>query len=297
MGIYVAKNSEQLGPFDIEALAKAVFGQEISLTDLAWTDGESDWIQLKELASKRAWNLEPQHPPKLPTGAASSMGTAMPPPPPAPVDQWIVRRSGQEYGPYSKQNMRDFVKSGNLLTSDEVRHVESMDFSPLVSILGNQGFDFNAVAVKAGDVFSGVGTRSVDFASTAFKKAGPTGALLLEKIKRKEKIVGGVFIGIVVLLGIVFTLSGGPSTGDIKDGLQRELDEKLNPATSAFGAKTKVSGIKHLECKSADKGGYYCNFEAELEASNTLTGQTATENRPFSARFIKDSKGWSAVLN
>lgn len=295
MGIYVAKNSEQLGPFDIEALAKAVFGQEISLTDLAWTDGESDWIQLKELASKRAWNLEPQHPPKLPTGAASSMGTAMPlPPPPAPVDQWIVRRSGQEYGPYSKQNMRDFVKSGNLLTSDEVRHVESMDYSPLASILGNQGVDLNAVAGKAAEIFTGVGKQSVDFASTAFKKAGPTGAFVQEKIKGKEKIVGGVLVGAVVLIGIAFSLSGGPSAGDIKDALQRQVDDL---GLSRAGVSMKITNVKKLECKSAEKGGYYCQYEVDAEATGPFQQSSGVKHETNSARFVKDSKGWSAVAN
>lgn len=294
MNIYIARNSEQLGPFDIESLRIAISTLAVSLHDHAWTDGENDWLALKDLAEKKSWDLKPQTPPELSASTPPPPLSIVPPPPPALEDKWFVRRSGQEYGPYSKQNMRDFVKSGNLMLSDDVRHIESNDFSPLSSILGSQGVDFHAVAGKAADIVSEVGKQSAELANKVLKNAGPTGEKIQNKIRGKEKIVGGALVAAILLIAAAILFSGGPSAGDIKNALQRQVDDL---GLSRAGVNMKITNVKKLDCKSADKGGYYCQYEVDAEATGPFQEAANVKHETNSARFVKDSKGWSAVMN
>lgn len=59
MEIYIGKNNQQLGPFDIDSIKAKLSSGEISPNDLAWTEGESSWVALSELAEKNKIDLTP----------------------------------------------------------------------------------------------------------------------------------------------------------------------------------------------------------------------------------------------
>lgn len=52
MQIYVAKNGQQLGPFDVAETQRKLASGEVSLDDLAWAEGEAEWVPLSSLAVK-----------------------------------------------------------------------------------------------------------------------------------------------------------------------------------------------------------------------------------------------------
>lgn len=57
MEIFIGKNGEQLGPFDVSDLANAVQSGRIRSTDLAWAAGEDNWVPLHEFAAKKCISL------------------------------------------------------------------------------------------------------------------------------------------------------------------------------------------------------------------------------------------------
>lgn len=57
MEIYIGKNGQQLGPYSKDALIGAYSNGEISLTDMAWSDGEPGWVALSEYAVKKDFGL------------------------------------------------------------------------------------------------------------------------------------------------------------------------------------------------------------------------------------------------
>jgi len=59
MNIHIGKNGQQLGPYETAALITLVKGGEISLTDLAWSEGEPAWLPLSEYAKKKGLVLIP----------------------------------------------------------------------------------------------------------------------------------------------------------------------------------------------------------------------------------------------
>ena len=74
MSIYIGKEGQQLGPYEIEGLLEAFSAGEVALTDLAWSDGEAGWTVLSEYAEKKGIVLK----------IASSESPFPPPPPPLP---------------------------------------------------------------------------------------------------------------------------------------------------------------------------------------------------------------------
>jgi len=49
MGILISKNGQQLGPFSIEEARAMVLAGQLSATDLAWPDGATTWLALKDV--------------------------------------------------------------------------------------------------------------------------------------------------------------------------------------------------------------------------------------------------------
>ena len=62
MKIYIAKNGQQLGPFDEEELTKQITEGTVSYDDLAWVEGMVTWQPLRTITSPPAGG-----PPSLPT--------------------------------------------------------------------------------------------------------------------------------------------------------------------------------------------------------------------------------------
>jgi general secretion pathway protein G len=49
MNIYIHKNGEQLGPFDEFQISEAIKNGQFALDDLAWKEGQSEWVPLRNL--------------------------------------------------------------------------------------------------------------------------------------------------------------------------------------------------------------------------------------------------------
>jgi hypothetical protein len=300
MSIFIGKNGQQLGPYQVAELSSAIAAGTIALSDLAWSEGEAEWIVLSDYAAKKGIALKPAAPVIAPPGpppmvAPPSLKAASPavPPPPPVKDAWFVLRAGQEHGPYTKEAMQQYLADGNLTADDQVRHEDEKDFKPLSSILSKHSVDLNAMAGKAAGIISDLGSKSADMATKAMHNAGPLGEKLKEKAKGKEKLIlGGAAIGVLALL-VFFLLPGGPSSSDLTRAMERQFTDAGMGAGGVLGANTKVSNLKKLGCKSADQGGYYCQFEYDVEIQ--MLGTTQKQHQTGSARFVKDSKGWAAV--
>jgi general secretion pathway protein G len=52
MFIYIHKNEQQLGPFDESNIQEGLNSGQFSIDDLAWKEGLSEWVQLRELLKK-----------------------------------------------------------------------------------------------------------------------------------------------------------------------------------------------------------------------------------------------------
>jgi type II secretion system protein G len=59
MFIYIHKNDQQLGPFDESKIQEGINSGQFTIDDLAWKEGLSEWVQLRELLKK------PETPPPL----------------------------------------------------------------------------------------------------------------------------------------------------------------------------------------------------------------------------------------
>jgi len=67
--IYINRNNKQEGPYSEEEVRRKISNGELSLTDLGWREGLSNWTRLEQLLGTKV-------PPPLPTSAS---------PPPLPV--------------------------------------------------------------------------------------------------------------------------------------------------------------------------------------------------------------------
>lgn len=300
MSIYIGKNGQQLGPYQAADLIDVLTTGEIALSDLAWSEGEAEWIALSDYAAKKGIALKPAtpviappSPPPMVTAPPPKAVSAPVPPPPPVKDAWFVLRAGQEHGPYTKDAMRKYLADGNLTADDQVRHEDEKDYKPLSNVLPKPSVDLNAMAGKAAGIISDLGSKSADMATKAMDNAGPLGAKLKDKAKGKEKLIlGGAGIGVLALL-VLFLLPGGPSSSDLTQAMERQFTDAGMGAGGALGANTKVSNLKKLGCKSADQGGYHCQFEYDVEIQ--MLGTTNKQHQTGSVRFVKDSKGWAAV--
>ena len=66
MKIYIAKNGQQLGPFDEEQLTQKIQQGIVSYDDLAWVEGMSDWRPLRQVIPSASGTPVP--PPVSPSG-------------------------------------------------------------------------------------------------------------------------------------------------------------------------------------------------------------------------------------
>ena len=51
MQIFICKNEQQLGPFDLDGLRDGIGRGLFTLDDFAWQDGCIDWVPLSELVN------------------------------------------------------------------------------------------------------------------------------------------------------------------------------------------------------------------------------------------------------
>lgn len=91
MEIYVARGGQQSGPFPLDEVRRQLAAGELSLEDLGWTEGQSEWVQLRSFPALNATAPTPPlpaapTPPTLPAPtAAASLPAAAAYLPPAPA--------------------------------------------------------------------------------------------------------------------------------------------------------------------------------------------------------------------
>jgi len=75
MNIYIHKNDQQIGPYSETQIAEAVSSGQISLEDLAWKEGLTEWVRLGELMK-----IPPTRPqlPKIPPVEHAGGGNTFP---------------------------------------------------------------------------------------------------------------------------------------------------------------------------------------------------------------------------
>lgn len=130
MRIYVYKDQQQLGPLTIEeALTKERDGS-FQPNDNAWVEGESTWIPLQTLLRR----FGPPPPPAVATPPT-------PPPPSAPQlsaqSRVLIRRNGNEFGPYPVEVARQYLQTGNIHSTDEAKPDGASEWYPVTTILGS----------------------------------------------------------------------------------------------------------------------------------------------------------------
>ena len=294
MNIHVAKDGQLLGSYGIVELNEALSVGKISITDLAWMDGEAEWAELSELATKRKLSLRIESPDLVrppPSPASAPPPPASAPPPPPISDTWFVLRAGQEYGPYTKDAMQQHLKNKKLNADDQVRHEDESTFQPLADVLPRTSVDFKAIVEKIGIVISKLASKSAAIANNLMHNAGPLGKQLIGYTKGNEKIVfGGVGIAGALLLILIF-YPGGPSNGEIKEAIERQFSEKFGENAIHFN----IDNINKSGCKGADQGGHFCQFEYDLKVKDGFLGNDGRKQHvpETTARFYKDSRGWN----
>jgi hypothetical protein len=121
MGIqwFYAKNGQQFGPLNAQALKQLADKGELSPSDLVWKEGmtkgkvASKIVGLFTDTSQGQSTATVSQPPSPPTTTASAYSSAPPPPPIPPV--WHVRTpDGKQYGPLTGSELKDYLKRGTI---------------------------------------------------------------------------------------------------------------------------------------------------------------------------------------
>ena len=105
VGTYlIRRGTDQFGPYSLEQINQYVATGSVLSTDLAWTTGFTDWVSVSSLVAQ------------------------------TPTEGFYVSRNGVVTGPYSQEQIRGFVASGNIAYSDMASKVGSSEWIP-VSVL------------------------------------------------------------------------------------------------------------------------------------------------------------------
>jgi hypothetical protein len=111
MQIYIFKNSQQLGPFTLEQVRCKESSGELLPTDLARLPHEQSWRPLESFTKE-----------SLPaTNGAKNV---------------FIRRGELAFGPYSLEEVKQYVAAGNILHSDEARAGNDESWQHISSLLG-----------------------------------------------------------------------------------------------------------------------------------------------------------------
>jgi hypothetical protein len=87
MDIYVASSTGRLGPLTIGELTTAVQQKQVSLSDLAWRPGNTEWVPLRQMPDVLDAIIPPLPNASLPgTSQAPTPSNQLSPPPPVPCE-------------------------------------------------------------------------------------------------------------------------------------------------------------------------------------------------------------------
>ena len=186
-----------------------------------------------------------------------------------------ILRDGQQFGPYSLEEINAFLADGSLLPSDQAWYEGAPEWIPLTEVPG--------VALLAQPVSSPVATGVVTSGSSGKHKK-----LLIGKHK---KLLIGIAAGVVVLAGGTFAgmhFLGGKKESEKPVGISESneqgvggLDENA-PTTSGAMTFSKVEGIfrkyRCMECHNSKESN---KVEADLDFSFPTTTRAFTSpNQP-----------------
>lgn len=291
MTIFIHRNGEQSGPFSEAEISEKIAAGLLAREDSIWKEGMAAWALAGEALASLFPPLvvpppfqAPAMPPLSPTAAAPQ-----PEPPPAEKDAWWVVRDGKEFGPYTRELLRQYLASGNLVPDDQVRNDEGKDLRRLDTLLPASSIQFDKIAGKAAEIAQKSGEAASQLMDKALKNAGPLGDQVKSKVRGKEKLIGGAVIAALAVLGWIFLSSGEPSAGAMEKA-QEKLVKQQTQALNSIGVEVSITNFKKIECKPADRGGYYCTAEADVSTK----GPTGNNTRHVSEtnRYIKGSDGW-----
>jgi len=101
----IRRGAEQFGPFSLEQIKQYVAAGSVLSSDLAWTIGFTDWIVVSSLVAQ------------------------------TPTEGFYISKDGAVTGPYSQEQIRGFVASGNIAYSDMAAKVGSSEWVPVSALL------------------------------------------------------------------------------------------------------------------------------------------------------------------
>lgn len=215
-------------------------------------------------------------------------------PPPIEKDSWFLVRQDKEYGPYTKEMLKQHLTNGQLGENESVRNEEGKELRPLSSLVTTSQFDLNKVADKANELAHKTGEAASELLDKAIKNAGPIGGQIKEQIRGKEKIVAGGIVAAILVLAAISMSGGEPSSGEMEKAVEKVAREQLK-ALQGVNIDYKILKFKKISCTKADKGGYYCVSEAEIYTSGPMG--SGTQHLSETNYYFKTSDGWSVTKN
>jgi hypothetical protein len=117
MEIYVLRENKQLGPYTLEAVNQYIRDGFLTLDDLAWHEGVSGWTRLAEVAGIKLNSTPASAPPTLKRTAYK-----------------IIGADGREYGPVSRNELREWVKDNRVNSQTLARTEDTTEWKQLSAL-------------------------------------------------------------------------------------------------------------------------------------------------------------------
>ncbi len=135
---YVAVGEGWKGPFSASDLYQKILKQEYTWAHFIWKSGQSEWKRICEIKVFQA--LLPAVPTKKEQGSMTrdikrdTKGEAPPPSPASAGPKWFLNYNKTQYGPFSIQEVKKFLKAGKIHGKVFGWHDGMSDWRPLDQI-------------------------------------------------------------------------------------------------------------------------------------------------------------------
>ena len=117
--VYLSSNGQRTGPYSLETIQLWIQSGEISSVSPAWFEGCSSWVTVADIPG-----IQLHHEKLVPPLDLQK-----------PPVQLHISRDGSSFGPYSVQQVSEFLKSGQLLASDFAMVVGNTQWKNLKDLL------------------------------------------------------------------------------------------------------------------------------------------------------------------
>jgi len=144
MKAYIRRNEEQFGPYPVEDIRKYVHDGNVVETDLCRAPESQDWITVSSWLIRFPSNPATQPPVPFSNSNGAAPAAALPQNAtllvsgPA-VPGFCISHQGQEYGPWSREEVQRYLTEGRLSLSDFARTGPNQPWAPLPTILAASG--------------------------------------------------------------------------------------------------------------------------------------------------------------